>query len=332
MTATDQTPAPQVFRRFVIACLCVGLALFAYFGFFALVGYTDDAYIKSDLIRVAPEVSGPIAAVNVRDNQRIEAGTVLLIIVPVPCELAAAEKRDKVASAQAIVNLKTGARNSQAANIQAAEAALDLAKAESRRVTDLAGSGFASQQEFDKVRETLRSSQSMLDYAKAQAVVVDREVEAAERDVTLAQTELAIAQYNLSRTRLTSRATGYVNNFDIRAGRYASAGEALVGIVDDSQWRIIANFKEDVAASAKPGTAVWVWLDTKPWRFYSGRVESVARDIARSDVPGQLLPYVSPTTDWVRFRRRLPVTILLDTPLPHDALFMGADARVLFWR
>jgi hypothetical protein len=28
--------------------------LVAYFGFFAFVGYTDDAYIKSDLIRVAP--------------------------------------------------------------------------------------------------------------------------------------------------------------------------------------------------------------------------------------------------------------------------------------
>ena len=78
------------------------MILVAYFGFFAFVGYTDDAYIKSDLIRVAPEVSGTIATVNVRDNDRVEAGTVLLTIDPAPFELLAAAKRDRVASAQPI--------------------------------------------------------------------------------------------------------------------------------------------------------------------------------------------------------------------------------------
>jgi multidrug resistance efflux pump len=41
---------------------------------------------------------------------------------------------------------------------------------------------------------------------------------------------------------------------------------------------------------------------------------------------------VAPTTDWIRLRRRLPVTILLDPPEPAVGLFMGADARVLLFR
>lgn len=332
MTAEEHKPAPQVFRRFVVTCLFVGFTALVYLGFFSVVGYTDDAYIKSDLIRVAPEVSGPVATVNVADNQRIDSGTVLLTIDPAPFELLATAKRDRVASAQAIVNLKVDALAGQSANVQSAEASLELAQSEERRITDLAGRGFAAQQELDKIRDGLKSSQGALAYAKAQTLMAYREVDVARRDVTSAQAELAIAEYDLGRTRLTARAAGYVNNFDVRAGRYASAGEALVGIVDDSQWRVIANFKEDVAASMRSGAAVWVWLDTKPWRFFPGRVESVARGIARSDAPDQLLPYVAPTTDWVRLRRRLPVTIILDPPLPHDALFMGADARVLFWR
>ena len=52
MAAAEPTPASQAFRRFVVAF--IGLMLVAYFGFFGFVGYTDDAYIKSDLIRVAP--------------------------------------------------------------------------------------------------------------------------------------------------------------------------------------------------------------------------------------------------------------------------------------
>jgi hypothetical protein len=45
--------------------------MIAYFGVFAVIGYTDDAYIRSDLVRIAPEVSGPVAAVHaVRTGSR----------------------------------------------------------------------------------------------------------------------------------------------------------------------------------------------------------------------------------------------------------------------
>ena len=331
-TTTEPTQRSRVVRRFAIACLCVGLGIIAYFGVFAFIGYTDDAYIRSDLVRIAPDVSGPVAAVHVRDNDHVEAGTILLTIDPVPFELAAAAKRDRLASAQSMVALKTESQVSQAATILAAQAALDLAKSQDRRVADLAGRGFAAQEDLDKTRDAVSSSESALAVAKAQAVVAEREVEVARREVQSAQADLAIAEYNLSRTQLKSAVAGFINNFDIREGRYASAGEAIIGLVDDNQWRVIANFKEDVAASVTAGTAVWVWLDTKPWHLYRGHVESVARGIARSDRPGQLLPYVEPTTDWVRLRRRFPVRITLDPPLPRDALYMGADARVVFWR
>ncbi len=329
---TAPTQRSRVFRRFVIACLCVGLAVILYFGTFALIGYTDDAYIRSDLVRLAPEISGPVASVHVRDNDHVEAGTILVTIDPAPFALAVAAKRDRLASAEAMVALKTESQVSANAAIEAAQAALDLARSEDRRVGALAAHGFAPQQQLDKMRDAVSSGESALAVAKAQAIVAQREVELAGREAQSAEAELAIAEYNLSRTALTAAVAGFVNNFDVRAGRYASAGEALIGIVDDSQWRVMANFKEDVAASVAPGTIVWVWLDTKPWHLYRGHVESVARGIARSEEPGQLLPYVAPTTDWVRLRRRIPVTIALDPPLPNDALYMGADARVLFWR
>ena len=310
--------------------IAAGLA--AYFSVSALVGYTDDAYIRSDLIRIAPEVSGPVSALHVRDNDHVEAGDLLLRIDPKPFALVVAARQTRVADAEAVLAVKQQALASQAAKIESATAALDLSQSDFTRVSDLAGRGFASAETLDKASDGLKGAQGTLALAKAQQLVGEREVEAAERDVQSAEADLAIARYDLDRTALTARAAGFVNNFDVRVGRYAAAGEPLVGLVDDTQWRVIANFKEDVAAAAQPGTAVWVWLDTKPWRLFSGHVGSVARAIARSDVPGQLLPYVAPTTDWVRLRRRFPVTIELDPPLPRDALYMGADARVLFWR
>jgi multidrug resistance efflux pump len=42
-----------------------------------------------------------------------------------------------------------------------------------------------------------------------------------------------------------------------------------------------------------------------------------------------LVPYVSPTVNWIRLDRRIPVRLQLINPPPPQNLFMGADARVL---
>ncbi|GGA92285.1 membrane protein [Brucella endophytica] len=260
-TRTNTYPKPTSTRlaraAWVAGILIIGIALYTLAGRF--MAYTGDAYVRSDLVAVTPEVSGVVRSVDVKDNQRVTPGTLLAVIEPGPYRIAADLKRAQLARAEAAPG-RTDAT------------------------------------------------------------------------VAAAKAELAMAQYNLARTRLTSPVEGYVNNLTLRPGAYASTGQPLIGIIDDGSWRIVANFKEDVAASVPVGTRVWVWLDADPWHILPGRVESVARGIARQPGPEGLLPYVAPTTDWIRLRRRLPVTIVLDQPARTNGLFMGADARVFFWR
>jgi membrane fusion protein, multidrug efflux system len=93
---------------------------------------------------------------------------------------------------------------------------------------------------------------------------------------------------------------------------------------------VVANFKEYVASRLKPGMRAWMWLDSHPWRFFPARVVGVGRGISREQDRGRLLPYVAPTTDWIRLARRMQVTLVLE-PEPDVPLFMGADARVLLF-
>jgi membrane fusion protein, multidrug efflux system len=44
-----------------------------------------------------------------------------------------------------------------------------------------------------------------------------------------------------------------------------------------------------------------------------------------------VVPYVSPTTDWIRLPRRFPVEIDLGDLPKRERLYLGADARVLIW-
>ena len=86
----------------------------------------------------------------------------------------------------------------------------------------------------------------------------------------------------------------------------------LSALSDDSQWRVVANFKEYVASRLKPGMRAWIWLDSHPWRLFAARVVSIGRGISREQDEGRLLPFVAPTTDWIRLARRMPVTFVLE--------------------
>src|SRR6185369_17270728 len=59
--------------------LFAGWETFTYF-----IAYTDDAYVRSDLVAVAPEITGPIVAVHIVDNQPIRKGDKLVTVDPVP--------------------------------------------------------------------------------------------------------------------------------------------------------------------------------------------------------------------------------------------------------
>lgn len=328
-----QTPVPQRksrLRWWIVLFLCLGAVV--YFGGDSVVAYTDDAYVRSDFVAIAPEVDGVVQSVAVTDNQSVKTGDRLLQLDPESYRLALALKQDRVAAAAADVDEKTGAAALTVSQIDSANAALQLAQQEYNRIKPLVADQALSQEELNRATDALRRAQDQLAEARTQADVARRQVDLAKTAVETAKAEQAIAAYALSRTEIKAPVDGYVTNLTLRPGVYARVGAPLIGIVDDSRFRITANFKENVAASLTPGKTVWIWLDSHPWRLFPGRVESVGRGIARSDTAGLLLPYVTPTTNWIRLLRRLPVTIVFDPPVPPSDLYMGADARVLIIR
>ena len=48
---------------------------------------TDDAFIEADIVHLAPEISGRITSLNIRNNQSVRAGDILFVIDRQPYEL-----------------------------------------------------------------------------------------------------------------------------------------------------------------------------------------------------------------------------------------------------
>jgi multidrug efflux system membrane fusion protein len=298
----------------------------------SFVAYTADAYVRSDLVAVAPEVTGRIIAVHVTDNQTVRRGDKLFAIDPVPFQLAIAERAADIDEARALAAADQDATASAQDKLQAAQAALTFAQATRERVAALVRTSDVSRQDLDQANDDARRAEA--DRAAATEAVAQSSLMHAMHVAAIARGEaaMATAQWRLSRTDVVSPADGTINNLTLRVGDTANADVPLIGIVDAHAWRIMANFKQSFIRGFTEGGTAWVWLDSAPWHFRRARIQGVARGISREEGESKLLPYVAPTTDWIRLQRRFPVTITLVDPPPGNELFMGADARVVIFQ
>jgi multidrug efflux system membrane fusion protein len=297
----------------------------------SFVAYTSDAYVRSDLIAVAPEVTGRIIAVHVADNQPVRRGDPLVTIDPVPFQLVIAQRAADIEQARAQAAADQDETAAARDRLQAAEAALTFAQATRERVAALVRTSDVSRQDLDQANDDARRAEDAR--AAATAAVAQSNLMHAMHVAALAraEAEMALAKWRLSRTDLLSPADGTVTNLTVRVGDTANTDVPLIGLVDAHAWRIMANYKQSYIRAFKEGGTAWVWLDSAPWHVHRARIDGVARGISREEGETKLLPYVAPTTDWIRLQRRFPVTVTLVDEAPQNELFMGADARVVIF-
>jgi len=320
-------------RRTRIALVLGGLVT-AFLGYEALtyfVAYTDDAYVRSDLVGVAPEVTGRIIGVHVVDNANVRDGDPLITIDPVPFQLVVDERQAEVAEAHAQIEAAQSAILSAQDSADATASALGYAQITQQRYAILVKSSAVSQQSLDKANDELRRAQAANSAAQASIAESKSNLALQQSRFATAEAQLATAQWRLARTKVAAPTDGAITNLTLRVGDSGTAYQPLIGIVDAKAWRIIANFKEYYVDRLEIGKLAWVYLDSHPWRLFRARVAGIARGISREPGPEKLLPYVAPTTDWIRLRRRFPVTLYLVDPPADLTLYMGADARVVIF-
>jgi membrane fusion protein, multidrug efflux system len=316
-------------RRVGLVIIILLAAFAAYELITSFVAYTADAYVRSDLVALAPQVTGRITAVHVADNQDVAEGDLLATIDPVPFQLALDQRRAEASEARAQVTADQNRIASAQDALDASVSAANYAKETQTRISTLAGAQDASRVELEQANDGLRRANAARDAAQEAVSAAHAMLsmhQAAEARTTAAQ---ALAEWQLARTKLTAPTSGTVSSLTLRVGDTAQADVPLIGIVDAKAWRIVANYKESYIRGFAVGDTAWVSLDSSPWQLRRAKVLSIARGISREPVPEQLLNYVAPTTDWIRLQRRFPVTLALVDPPAGLKLYMGADARVL---
>jgi multidrug efflux system membrane fusion protein len=296
------------------------------------VAYTDDAYVRSDLVAVAPEITGPIVAVHVVDNQTIKRGDKLVSIDPVPFQLEVNKRKAQIDEATSQLKVAQEELAASQAGLTKATSANTYAAQEQVRYADLARNNYAPRAELDRANNELRRTEAEMIIMQVAIAKTQTSIAVHQAALDLAKAEMALAEWRLSRTEVLSPTDGAITNLTLRTGDTATVNVPMIGIVDANAWRIIANYKQYYVRSFENGGVAWVWLDSAPWKLHRARITGIARGFSRNPQAPMLLPYVAPTTDWIRLQRRIPVTIVLDEPPPGGKLYMGADARTVIFR
>jgi multidrug resistance efflux pump len=339
MTALSQRTGRIAVTLVLVALACiVGWRLWVYY---MVDPWTRDARVRAEIIGVAPDVSGLVSQVMVRDNEPVHRGEVLFTIDRARFQLALDQAEAQLAAAGASVQttdaqiiVQQAQVGQSEAQLEQAQAALVFAQQQAARFRTLAVSGAGSVQnaqqyssQLDQQQAALKTAEAGLAATQQQVVTLRAQRETAEANLEQAKAQRDVAALNLTRSEIRSPVDGVITNLELEPGDYVSVGSAVMALVDSATLHVDGYFEETKLAHIHPGDPVLIRLMGES-RVVHGHVESVAGAIADRDRTDGLLANVNPTFDWVRLAQRIPVRIAIDSVPQGLRLIPGRTATV----
>ncbi len=290
---------------------------------------TDDAYVRADNTTIAPKVSGYLHEVLVGDNEHVKAGQVLARIDQRDFKVALDQARADVAAAQATVSSKQAQLEVQQSVIAAAKATIEVdianktfAGQENKRYTDLAATGYGSQQNAQAAQSKNAGAEAAILRDQANLVSALKQVDLLKAEITQAEAAgarasalQAQAELNLGYTTITAPIDGVVGNRTLRVGQFVQAGTQLMSLVPASGAYVVANYKETQLTHVHEGQPVDVSVDMFPGQVVHGHVDSLA---PASGQEFALLPPDNATGNFTKIVQRIPVKIVLEGGAPIE--------------
>jgi membrane fusion protein, multidrug efflux system len=290
---------------------------------------TDNAYTGANIVRVAPQISGPVIRVYVNDDDRVATDDPLFDIDPTLYEAALRNARAQLDAAASASGTAGDALKNAASDLEQKRSALEDAIGAYRTAEDGQKQGEPASEQLTSAQKSWHDALKAYDdsyaaFAKQQ----DQKLTVTTPTVQLraAAAQLAKATHDAVATHVTSPASGWVTNVKLRPGTVVQAGTPVFAIIEDGQWWVDANFKETDLARIKTGQKATIHLDMYPGTKLEGEVESIS---AGSGAVFSVLPPENATGNWVKVTQRFPVRIkITSAPDPDRPLRVGASASV----
>ena len=272
---------------------------------------TDNAQVKTDIVSVTAQVTGPTVDVEVKNGDQVKRGDVLFRIDPAPFQVALEQAQAQLAAARLQTSqLKTQAAGT-GADITGAQANLAIKRNALSRQSTLLRQGFTTRADYEDALNEVRTAEPQLADARARAANASAAIAPGEQP-SIAQAQAAVdkAKLDLERTVVRAPMAGEIANADrLQIGTQVISGVGALSLVHSNSAWVEANFKEKQLADMRPGQPVTVKIDAYPGTTFKGHVGSVG---AGTGSEFSILPAQNANGNWVKVTQRVPVRIIFD--------------------
>lgn len=259
---------------------------------------TDDAYVETTTVQVAPRVGGQIVEVYITDNQKVKEGDLVAKIDPADYEVRLAKAEAKYE--KTLLNQK----NAQA-NLKAMQTNIEVAQKDLDRYTNLFAEGAVSKQVLDQAQAKYDLAKANLTSAQEALLSQDGD-KVADADLKEVKADMDRAKLDLDYTNIYAPQNGTVSSRRVEKGMYVNVGTPLFTIVPENVW-VVANYKENQLRHMKPGQEVDIKIDTYPNKTFKGKIDSIQR---ASGAKSSLFPPENAVGSFVKIVQRIPVKIV----------------------
>jgi len=315
----------------VLPLLAAGAGLFAWQrgGRFVT---TENAYVKADIVQIAPEVAGRVLEVAVRDHAKVAAGDVLLRIDPEPFRLALAKSEAELEAARTLVETARATYRETESELGELESRAEHLMRQARRQQDLASRGVAPATRVEETQNDAQVARERINVVRQRLVrlltTLKGDPNLPVEDHPSVREKMAArdaAALDLARTTLRAPVGGTIVNMRLQRGEQLRAATPVFALVSERRPWVEANLKETTLTHVTVGQQVRVVLDLYPEVTWVGVVESIS---PATGAEFAILPPQNASGNWVKVVQRLPVRIRLEPHAGEPPLRAGITATV----
>ena len=292
---------------------------------------TDDAYVNGNLVRLTPQVSGTVVAIETDETQFVQVGQTLVELDPHDSQVALAQAKANLAQTARDVAQLFAEEARDEAIVETQRVQLAQTNEDVERDRPLIAVHGVSQETLQHEQNAVQSAQAAVRQAQAtlastRAAIAGTTPETHPR-VLQAEAALRTAWLAAARTKVVAPVSGYVVRRAVQLGQQVTPATEMLAIVPvESMW-VDANFKENQLSQLRIGQPVTVSAD-----MYGSRVRYHGRVLGLTPGTGSalaVLPAQNASGNWIKIVQRLPVRIGLDPrELESHPLFLGLSTDV----
>lgn len=289
---------------------------------------TENAYVSGNVVPIAGRIGGTVTEVRFAENERVEAGQVLVQLDPRDLDEAVRKAEAQLAKAQALLAQDQAQIAGAQAQIDVARSQAEQAVSDRERYQALEARGSAPQRQAEQARTAANTAQAQVEAARKALAAAQAKLAVDQEDVARYDAELANARLQRTYCTITAPTTGMAADKSVQPGQVIAPGQPLcrVAPLAGADIWIDANFKETQLQRIRPGQPVTIEVDALGDHVLHGTVADLS---AGTGAAFALLPPENASGNWVKIVQRLPVRITLAAgDAAADRLRLGLSATV----